>query len=107
MTHQESLLISAYTGVMLCKSFSDMHKFVEQTLGRPVYTHEVAIPSVMEDIKEKLLPQIIELISNIDAVQSCAGCTQDLNTQIYGDLIICDFCTRGNASDKYKSEEKK
>lgn len=62
MTKEEAVLISAYTGFMLTKDFSDVHKFCEELLGRPIWTHEFASKSVQTEIKEKCRPMIIEMI---------------------------------------------
>lgn len=62
MTKQEAILISAYTGYLLTKKFQDVHKFIEETLGRPVQTIEMGNDKFMEQLKQKLYPQIIEMI---------------------------------------------
>lgn len=53
MTDKERAIIMAYTGVaMLCgDKFNIFHKYVEQLMGRPVFTHE--LPSLADEIKEK------------------------------------------------------
>lgn len=66
MTKKESLIISAYTGFMVCKNFSDMYEFIEETLERPVFTHEMGSEVFLKEVQEKLKPQLIELIKNID-----------------------------------------
>lgn len=66
MTKQEAVLISAYTGFLLTKNFSDVHGFCEGLLGRPIYTHEFASESTMEEIREKCRPLILEMIENED-----------------------------------------
>lgn len=66
MTKKESLIISAYTGFMVCKQFSDMHQFIEEVLERPVFTHELGDTTVLKEIQDKLKPQLIELIKNIE-----------------------------------------
>ena len=65
MTWKEAILLSAYTGVLLVPDFSDVHKFCEDTLGRPIWTHEFADQDVQKEIREKLRPQIMELVQNI------------------------------------------
>lgn len=42
------VVLSVTSGVLLCKSFSDVHECVEFLLGRPVWTHEFADPSLLE-----------------------------------------------------------
>ena len=70
MTREEAILLSAYTGVLLVPDFSDVHKFCEDTLGRPIWTHEFADQDVQKEIREKLRPQIMELVQNIAALRS-------------------------------------
>ena len=41
MTKREKCVVSAYTGVLMC-DFADLHQYIEQLLGRPVWTHELA-----------------------------------------------------------------
>ncbi len=52
MTKREAAIVSAYTGLLL-GSFSAMHKFVEEIMERPVFTHELADKDLAEDIKLK------------------------------------------------------
>ena len=51
MTKRECAIVSAYTGI-LCGDFSDFHEYVEEILGRPVWTHEFANIELMQKIKE-------------------------------------------------------
>lgn len=70
MTKKESLIISAYTGFMVCKNFSDMHEFIEQVMERPVFTHEMGSEQFLKEVQERLKPQLIELIKNIEDNQN-------------------------------------
>lgn len=69
MTREEVILLSAYTGFLLVPDFSEVHKFCEDTLGRPIWTHEFADKDVQKEIQEKLRPRIMELIQNISALR--------------------------------------
>lgn len=69
MTKEEAILLSAYTGFLLVPDFSEVHKFCEDTLDRPIWTHEFADSCVQKEIQEKLRPQIMELIQNISALR--------------------------------------
>ena len=51
MNKREAAIISAYTGI-LCGEFSDMHEYIEEIMGRPVFTHEMG-GAVNEQIKTK------------------------------------------------------
>ena len=44
MTKQEKIVVSAYTGVLMC-DFKDVHKYIEEKMGRPVFTHELGFES--------------------------------------------------------------
>lgn len=52
MTKREAAIIGAYTGVLLGK-FDDMHSYIEEIMGRPVWTHELANEATMNAIKTK------------------------------------------------------
>lgn len=60
MTKQERLIVSAYTGVLMC-DFSEFQTYVEQLLQRPVFTHELAMDDVWREIKEKFKPAFMAL----------------------------------------------
>lgn len=60
--HDLAVLLSAYTGYLLTRDFGDVHAFIERTLDRPVFSHEMADEKVLEQIKAKLLPEITRLI---------------------------------------------
>ena len=64
MKKEEAILVSAFTGFLLTKDFSDVHKFCEDLLGRPIWTYEFAIRTVQEEIKEKCRPLILAMIEN-------------------------------------------
>lgn len=55
MTKKECAIIMAYTGVVMLsgEDFSIYHRYIEDIMGRPVWTHELASESVAKEIKEK------------------------------------------------------
>lgn len=65
MTKQERIVVSAYTGVLMC-DFADMHEYIEKKLGRPVFTHELADHDVWEDIKSATKQDFLELCGSGD-----------------------------------------
>lgn len=60
MTYREKVIVSAYTGFLMC-SFQDMHKYIEEKLGRPVWTHEMASINVQNEIRKAVKPDFIAL----------------------------------------------
>lgn len=60
MTHKERVIISAYTGYLMT-DFNDVHKYIEDKLGRPIWTHELANPDVCDEIKEKSKDDFLKL----------------------------------------------
>ena len=40
MTLQEKIVVSAYTGYLMC-DFPLVHKYIEEKMGRPVWTHKM------------------------------------------------------------------
>lgn len=53
LTREQAALIGAYTGI-LCGPFGDVHEKIEQTLGRPVFTHEMADKELWALVRTKL-----------------------------------------------------
>ena len=61
MTKKEAAIVSAYTGYLIGE-FSDMHKYIESIMGRPVYTHEMASSNpVSKQIMEKAKPDFVAI----------------------------------------------
>lgn len=61
MTDKEKAIVMAYTGAcMLAEDkFQIFHKYVEELMGRPVYTHELGF--LADEIKEKAKEDFIRL----------------------------------------------
>ena len=62
MTHEEAVLVSAYTGYLLTNDFSDVQSFCEKLLGRSVFTLELTDAAVRDEIREKCRPLILKMI---------------------------------------------
>lgn len=60
ITKREAAIISAYTGFLLGE-FSEVHKYVEEILERPVWTHQFADEGLTALIKEKSKEDFINL----------------------------------------------
>ena len=50
LTLEQSAIIGAFTGV-LCGPFSALHRYAEQLLGTPIWTHQFADPLVAAELK--------------------------------------------------------
>lgn len=61
MTKHELLVMSAYTSYLFCKT-DELHKFIEETLGRPVLTHELSENAIWVELRGKLNPEINKII---------------------------------------------
>lgn len=53
MTHKEAIAISAYTGYYFAP-FDEIHKFIEEVLGRPVLTHELARNDIWDEVRKNM-----------------------------------------------------
>lgn len=63
MTLHEKVVLSAYPDILMC-DFSEVHKYIEKLLGRPVWTHELASEPLRETIKEKAKPDFLKIIES-------------------------------------------
>ncbi len=64
MNKREAAIISAYTGVMV-GDFGDMHKYIEEILERPVFTHELGSQVIVDLIKKKSKDDLLQIHENI------------------------------------------
>lgn len=63
MTKQERIIISAYTGFLMC-DFQDVHNYIEAKLGRPLWTHELGYETTRKDIMLACKDDFLALCSN-------------------------------------------
>lgn len=68
MTYQECVIVSAYTGYLMC-DFDDMHKYIEEKVGRPVWTHEMAERSFQEKLRNAVRPDFLALCQHKEAAK--------------------------------------
>lgn len=61
MTNREKAIVMAFTGVCMLTEdkFNIFHKYVEELMGRPIYTHELGF--LANEIKEKAKDDFIKL----------------------------------------------
>lgn len=83
MTKQERVIVSAYTGFLMC-NFGDMHEYIEKIMGRPVWTHELALKPIMDEIKQKSKPDFLAL------------CTDDSEAEASSDLVATNRFSFGD-----------
>ena len=53
MTRKEAIAISAYTEYCFAP-FDEVHQFIEEVLGRPVFTHELARDDIWDDVRKSM-----------------------------------------------------
>lgn len=83
MTDREKAIVMAYTGICMLTEdkFQIFHKYVEDIMGRPVYTHELAYRDVQDEIKEKAKADFIALCAEQESCENMAG-----------DRVTCKDC---------------
>lgn len=64
MTRREGCVLTAYTGLSLVNSFHDFHKYAEELLGRPIFTHEFGNKDVAKEIKKASEKDFLEIIKS-------------------------------------------
>jgi hypothetical protein len=63
MTDREKAIVMAYTGKCMLteEKFHIFHEYIEEIMGRPIFTHELADKNVSAEIKEKSKDDFIAL----------------------------------------------
>lgn len=65
MKKREALVITAYTGTLLC-DFSDFQDFASEIIGRPIFTHEIAHGEILEELRKKTSKEFFEIMKNLE-----------------------------------------
>lgn len=60
MNRREAAIITAYTGIM-ATDFDSFHKYAEEVMGRPIWTHEFSVKAVWDELKEAALEDFLGL----------------------------------------------
>lgn len=68
MTNKEKAIIMAYTGICMLAGdkLGIFYNYLENLLGRPIYTHELANTSLWETIKEKSKADFLSLCEKVE-----------------------------------------
>lgn len=77
MTDHEKAVIMAYTGVVMLKGvkFRVFRKYVEDLLGRPVFTHELADEKILAEIEEKSRDDFLKLCDMYECYRCGKPCS--------------------------------
>lgn len=51
MTKREAAIIAAYTGYLIGE-FSEMHAYIEEKMGRSIWTHEMGSEDFMDNLRQ-------------------------------------------------------
>ena len=63
MNSRAGAIISAHTGILCCE-FSEMHKYIEEVMEGPVFTHQLGNSDFVEIIKERSKDDFMHLIKS-------------------------------------------
>ena len=96
MTDREKAIIMAYTGTCMLtgEKFDVFHKYIEEICGRPIWTHELAIENVVDEIREKSKADFLWLCENSEQKQK-TGYWIHRNDDCY-DWLECSECGYGD-----------
>lgn len=63
MTNEEKAVVMAYTGVCMLSGakLQYFYKYIEELMGRPIFTHELADDAICDEIKKKAKPDFLKL----------------------------------------------
>ena len=65
MTKREGVVITAVTGCLCVPSFGEFHKYVEELMDRPVWTHEMGSKVFAEELKLRAKPEFEKIMEGM------------------------------------------
>lgn len=60
LTKREAAIVSAYTGYLI-GGFDEMHKYAEEVMGRPIWTHQFADQKLCDALREAAKPDFLAI----------------------------------------------
>ena len=66
LTNKERAIIEAYTGYCMLagEKSKAFYEYLQEIMGRPVFTHELANEKILEEIHEKAKPDFLKLCAS-------------------------------------------
>lgn len=104
MTQYEKLVVSGYTGILMT-NMVEFQNFVEQTLGRPVQTIELADQRIWEVLKDKLKPEFLKLCNEHQPLNDVIKTAEQKQQESNNDPSWC-YSPCDHRSQKQQKEEK-
>jgi hypothetical protein len=62
LTKRQAAVISLYTGILVSRTFGDVQELGDELMGRPTWTHEYAGTEFVEELKEKVKDEFLQLV---------------------------------------------
>lgn len=90
MTDREKAIVMAYTGVTMLKDdkLQIFYKYVEEIMGRPIWTHEMA--QLADDIKEKSKDDFMALCAD-ENTNEWTPCSERLPKENEYEGDVCKY----------------
>ena len=101
MTLRERVIVETYTGVCMVtgEDRNEVYKYMEELMGRPVYTHELASKEVQEKLKEKSRADFMALcreVTEFEWLRVLAKAVNNLTPVAEEHLCRCSVCGTHN-----------
>lgn len=107
MTDREKAIVMAYTGacMLVGDKLNIFHKYIEDIMGRPIYTHEIAF--LENEIKERSKDDFIKLCADKSGqwikkkgMIYCSECGEGFDVFNLNDFIYCPSCGEKMEADE-------
>lgn len=64
MNRREAAVLGAFTGVLM-GPFNEMHEYIEEVMGRPVWTHEMGDRAFALELREAARADFLAICENL------------------------------------------
>ena len=84
MTLKERVIVETYTGYCMTsgEEMNEVYKYMQEIMGRPVYTHELASKEIQQELHEKSKEDFVNLCRNQKPDFDAKNIIEQLDAQI-------------------------
>ena len=101
MTLKERVIVETYTGICMTSSEerNEVYKYMQEIMGRPIFTHELAFKNIQEKLREKSKKDFLELCKNKNKNEKTREEIYKLSEEDFLSYVVTLICDYAQTND--------